>query len=84
MNHKLTNKRDGHLSLSVHCYAHKIEHFLKTLQLAKISKVLMALEQGRLAEFHGKNLDEIEIDPDGVLCYLTFLFCLASILFCLI
>lgn len=37
----------------------------KTLQLAKISKVLMALEQGRLAE-HGKNLDEIGIDPDGV------------------
>uniref|UniRef100_A0A3B4ZW97 Si:ch73-211l13.2 n=1 Tax=Stegastes partitus TaxID=144197 RepID=A0A3B4ZW97_9TELE len=38
----------------------------KTLQLAKISKVLMALEQGRLAEFHGKNLDEIGIDPDNV------------------
>ncbi|XP_056113847.1 uncharacterized protein LOC130103414 [Rhinichthys klamathensis goyatoka] len=36
----------------------------KTLQLAKISKVLMALEQGRLAEFHGKNLDEIGIAPD--------------------
>ncbi|CAB1443445.1 unnamed protein product, partial [Pleuronectes platessa] len=36
----------------------------KTLQLAKISKVLMALEQGRLAEFHGKNLDEIGIDPN--------------------
>ncbi|XP_043986820.1 uncharacterized protein LOC122839374 isoform X2 [Gambusia affinis] len=36
----------------------------KTLQLAKISKVLMALENGRLAEFHGKNLDEIQIDPD--------------------
>ncbi|XP_037392094.1 uncharacterized protein LOC119262817 [Pygocentrus nattereri] len=36
----------------------------KTLQLAKISKVLMALEQGRLAEFHGKNLDEIGLDPD--------------------
>ncbi|XP_078790071.1 uncharacterized protein LOC105358446 isoform X3 [Oryzias latipes] len=36
----------------------------KTLQLAKVSKVLMALEQGRLAEFHGKNLDEIGIDPD--------------------
>ncbi|XP_051285333.1 uncharacterized protein LOC127379576 isoform X39 [Dicentrarchus labrax] len=36
----------------------------KTLQLAKISKVLMALEQGRLAEFHGKNLDEITINPD--------------------
>ncbi|KAF7641213.1 hypothetical protein LDENG_00288930 [Lucifuga dentata] len=36
----------------------------KTLQLAKISKVLMALKQGRLAEFHGKNLDEIGIEPD--------------------
>ena len=38
----------------------------KTLQLAKISKVLMALEQGRLSEFQGKNLDEISIDPNGL------------------
>ncbi|XP_069387984.1 uncharacterized protein [Paralichthys olivaceus] len=36
----------------------------KTLQLAKISKILLALENGRLAEFHGKNLDEITIDPN--------------------
>ncbi|XP_016142227.1 uncharacterized protein [Sinocyclocheilus grahami] len=36
----------------------------KTLQLAKICKVLMALEQGRLSAFHGKNLDEIVIDLD--------------------
>ncbi|XP_064208087.1 uncharacterized protein LOC135263699 isoform X2 [Anguilla rostrata] len=35
-----------------------------TLQLAKISKILMALEQGRLAEFKGKNLDQIHIDPE--------------------
>ncbi|KAM3618408.1 uncharacterized protein V6R79_020019 [Siganus canaliculatus] len=42
----------------------------KTLQLAKISKVLMALEQGRLSEFHGKNLDEIGIDPDGTNKYI--------------
>nr|XP_043874383.1 uncharacterized protein LOC122764081 [Solea senegalensis] len=42
----------------------------KTLQLAKVSKLLMALEQGRLAEFHGKNLDEITIGPDDtVLCH---------------
>ena len=37
-----------------------------TLQLAKISKVLMALEQGRLAEFKGKSLDDINIDPEGI------------------
>lgn len=41
----------------------------KTLQLAKISKVLMALEQRRLAELDGKNLDEIVKDPDGLLIY---------------
>lgn len=38
-----------------------------TLQLAKISKVLMAMEQGRLSEFKGKSLDEINIDPQGKL-----------------
>ncbi|XP_076855742.1 uncharacterized protein LOC143510359 isoform X2 [Brachyhypopomus gauderio] len=36
----------------------------KTLQLAKVSKILMALEQGRLGDFKGKNLDEINIDPN--------------------
>lgn len=36
-----------------------------TLQLAKISKVLMAIEQGRLGEFKGKCLDEIHVDPNG-------------------
>ncbi|XP_028319226.1 uncharacterized protein LOC114473662 [Gouania willdenowi] len=35
----------------------------KTLQLAKVSKVLIALEQGRIADFQGKSLDEINIDP---------------------
>lgn len=39
-----------------------------TLQLAKISKVLLALEKGRLAEFKGMNLDEINIDPEGNIC----------------
>ncbi|XP_034077685.1 uncharacterized protein LOC117549722 isoform X1 [Gymnodraco acuticeps] len=33
-----------------------------TLQLAKISKVLLALEQGRIGEYKGMNLDEIHID----------------------
>ncbi|XP_073669479.1 uncharacterized protein [Paramisgurnus dabryanus] len=34
-----------------------------TLQLAKISKVLMAMERGQIVDFKGKNLDEIQIDP---------------------
>lgn len=36
-----------------------------TLQVAKISKILMALEQGRLGQFKGKSLKDIEILPDG-------------------
>ncbi|CAM4558620.1 unnamed protein product [Leuciscus chuanchicus] len=51
----------GH-DIRIHCEFNQLPE--KTLQLAKISKVLMALEQGRLAEFHGNNLDEIGIDPD--------------------
>ncbi|XP_055022443.1 uncharacterized protein LOC129412454 isoform X2 [Boleophthalmus pectinirostris] len=35
-----------------------------TLQLVKISKILMAMEQGRLAEFQGKSLEQITIDPN--------------------
>lgn len=40
-----------------------------TLQLAKISKVLLALERGQLSHFKGRNLDEISIDPQGKLVY---------------
>lgn len=47
----------------------------KTLQLAKVSKLLMALEQGRVAEFSGKTLDEVEIDPDGM----SIFFCVFAI-----
>lgn len=36
-----------------------------TFQLAKISKVLMALVQERVSEFKGKNLDEINLEPNG-------------------
>ncbi|KAK2814284.1 hypothetical protein Q5P01_000647 [Channa striata] len=36
-----------------------------TLQLARISKVLLALEQELLHEFKGRNLDEISIDLQG-------------------
>ncbi|XP_065152045.1 uncharacterized protein [Paramisgurnus dabryanus] len=35
-----------------------------TLQLAKMSKVLMAMEKGTLSSFKGKRLDDIEIDPN--------------------
>ncbi|KAK0144115.1 N-lysine methyltransferase KMT5A-A [Merluccius polli] len=40
-----------------------------TLQIAKISKILLALEQGRLGEYKGKNLDEIHIDVNGITLY---------------
>ncbi|CAM4652766.1 unnamed protein product [Leuciscus chuanchicus] len=33
-----------------------------TLQLAKVSKVLLAMEQGRLGDYKGKSLDEIQVD----------------------
>lgn len=36
-----------------------------TLQLAKVSKVLLAMEQGRLGDYKGKSLDEIQVDVNG-------------------
>ncbi|KAL0964140.1 hypothetical protein UPYG_G00319630 [Umbra pygmaea] len=35
-----------------------------TLQLAKMSNVLMAMEKGTLSDFKGKKLDDIEINPE--------------------
>lgn len=36
-----------------------------TTELAKVSKVLMALEQGRLSDFKGMTMDQIQISPNG-------------------
>lgn len=36
-----------------------------SFQLAKVSKILHAINEGRIAEFRGKNLDEIEFDSQG-------------------
>jgi len=36
------------------------------LQVAKVSKVLMAMERGDIAEYYGKNLDEITINAEGL------------------
>ena len=46
----------GH-NISVHRKQYRLPE--GTLQLAKISKVLLALEQGWLGEYKGKSLDEI-------------------------
>ncbi|XP_071314144.1 uncharacterized protein [Trachinotus anak] len=35
-----------------------------TLQLAKMSKVLLAVEKGTLSQYKGRSLDNIEIDPE--------------------
>ncbi|XP_042610371.1 uncharacterized protein LOC109051994 isoform X4 [Cyprinus carpio] len=35
-----------------------------TLQLAKVSKLLIAMEKGRLSDLQGKGLDDIEINPE--------------------
>ena len=35
-----------------------------TMQLAKVSKVLLTMEQGSAGQFKGKSLDEIDIDVE--------------------
>lgn len=37
-----------------------------TLQLAKMSKMLLAVEKGTLSQYKGQILDDIEIDPEGM------------------
>ncbi|KAK0131234.1 hypothetical protein N1851_034056 [Merluccius polli] len=43
-----------------------------TLQLAKVSKILLAMERGKMAAFKGQNLDEITIDPQDGCFYIIF------------
>jgi len=34
----------------------------ETLQLAKVSKILLVYDRGQIASYKGKNLDEIQLD----------------------
>ncbi|XP_042275071.1 uncharacterized protein LOC121901997 isoform X1 [Thunnus maccoyii] len=69
------NLRDNEMDILANFLGHDIRVHRQyyrlpegTLQLAKVSKVLIALEQGRLSDFKGMSLDEIQIDPnEGVL-----------------
>ena len=36
-----------------------------TLQVAKISKLLLAVESGKITSLMGKNLDDIKVDVEG-------------------
>ncbi|KAJ8043636.1 hypothetical protein HOLleu_10822 [Holothuria leucospilota] len=47
----------------------------RTLQLVKVSRILLAMEQGKLIEFKGKALDDIEIDVDGEFPVPTVIIC---------
>ena len=49
----------GH-SISVHRNFYRLPE--DTLQLAKVSKILLALEKGNISDFQGKNLDEINLE----------------------
>ena len=52
----------GHLGhdLHVHRNFYRLPH--DTLQLAKVSKLLIAFDQGKVAAYKGKNLDEIDVN----------------------
>lgn len=43
-----------------------------TLQLARMSKVLLAMERGSVSQYKGMTLDDIEIDPEGLDMFLIF------------
>lgn len=66
------NLRDNEMDILANFLGHDIRVHRQyyrlpegTLQLAKVSKVLIALEQGRLSDFKGMSLDQIQIDPNG-------------------
>lgn len=49
---------------------------LDTLQIAKVSKLLFAVQQGRIGDYIGMDLDEIDVSPDGMYTAFLILFIL--------
>ena len=69
---QVLNLRENELDLLAGFMGHNLDvhrNFYRlpenTLQVAKISKLLLLMEKGKLQEFKGCNLDEINVDLDG-------------------
>ncbi|KAI4795368.1 hypothetical protein KUCAC02_031448 [Chaenocephalus aceratus] len=65
------NLKDNEMDILAHVLGHDIRVHRQyyrlpegTLRLANVSKVLLALEQGRFSDFKGMSLDQIQIDPN--------------------
>ena len=76
---QLLNLKDNELDLVARFMGHDVrvhrEYYRlpeDTLELAKVSKLLLNLEKGELSECKGKSLDEIPIDVAGWLFYLYY------------
>nr|XP_024660569.1 uncharacterized protein LOC112435863 [Maylandia zebra] len=54
----------GH-DIRVHREFYRLPEPESTLRLAKVSKLLIAMEKGKLSDLQGKGLDDITINPDG-------------------
>lgn len=83
---KVLNLKDNEMDNLADFLGHDIRvhrHYYRlpegTLQLAKVSKMLMALERGTIAEFKGKTLDEISIDPQGKTVSVVTVFIIVSL-----
>lgn len=61
----------GH-DIHVHREFYRLPEPESTLQLAKVSKLLIAMEKGKLSDLQGKGLDDITTNPDGEFFFFFF------------
>ena len=73
---QLLNLKDNELDIVAGFMGHDIwihrEYYRlpeDTLQLVKVSKLLINLEKGSLQHFKGKSLDDIDVTADGMCCF---------------
>ncbi|XP_064628861.1 uncharacterized protein LOC135488255 [Lineus longissimus] len=73
---QILNLKDNELDILANFLGHDVRihrDFYRlpedSLQVAKVSKILVASEQGTLASYHGKSLDEMDVDIDEVISF---------------
>ena len=54
----------GYLGHDVRTHREYYRLLESTLQVAKVSKILLKIERGDLKDLTGKSLDEVEVDPN--------------------
>lgn len=70
LSHGETEWLSNHLGHQVEIHKDVYRQHESTVELTKISKILLAVEQGQVSRYKGKTLQEMDLDGKEIACFI--------------